>query len=132
MIDLSSNDNAELVDKQADYLISLADVLLLFAEEGRREEFVLKLDDYAHRLEELDHSVSKILFRLQEGELSHIKRQLERLYALHKEVVRISENLKNKIGESLEELRKRSEGLRKYVTASDGKTPITLTGVRKG
>ena len=132
MIDSSDIGNEALIDKQADYLISLADVLLLFAEEGRREEFVNRLDEYAHKLEELDVNVSKILLRLQEGELSNIKSQLERLYALHKEVMRIAENLKNSIGGNLEELRKRSEGLRKYTGASDNKEPISLTGVRQG
>jgi len=126
------DDVAELVDKQADYLISLADVLLLFAEEGRREEFINKLDDYAQRLEELDFNISKILIRLQEGELSHVKSQLARLYSLHKEVLRIAEGLRSRIGESLEELRKKSDGLRKYVGAGDNKEPITLTGVKKG
>ena len=67
MIDSSNVDIVTLIDKQADYLISLADVLLLFAEEGRREEFINKLDDYALRLEELDISVSRVMMRLQAG-----------------------------------------------------------------
>ena len=129
---INSSETEMLIDKQADYLISLADVLLLFAEEGRREEFVNKLDEYAQKLEELDYNVSKILPRLQEGKAPHVKSQLERLFALHKEVVRISENVKSSIGGSLEELRKRSDGLRKYVGAGDNREPITLTGVKEG
>ena len=125
-------DYATLVDKQADYLISLADVLLLFAEEGRREEFINKLEDYVQKLQELDQNVPKILFRLQEKELPHIKNQLERLYALHKEVVRISDNLKNTIGTDLEELHKKSNGLKKYLGVANNRESISLTGIRKG
>ena len=125
-------DYALLVDRQADFLISLADVLLLFAEEGRREEFIAKLEDYVQRLQELDQNVPKILFRLQEKELPYIKSQLERLYALHKEVVRISENLRNAIGVNLDELHQKSNGLKKYLGVANNKEPISLTGTRKG
>jgi hypothetical protein len=115
----SSNDIKTLYQNYLEFineLIVLADILLVFAEEGMHGEFIDKLENYLGMFEELEIILNNVSLDIREGNAPKIKSSLDRLWVLHQHVSKVSDTLKDILGSNLDDLHERSNYLRKYIS----------------
>ncbi len=124
-------DNIKFIEN----LASEAEGLLVFAEKNNIPEFLNKLDSYCAALDLVDVILRTLPPKsdrtISTDVVQNYQAVLEKFAPLHSRLMDLSNKIKATISQDLQNLHRKTAGVKKYLGADKGNEAISITGTRK-